>query len=69
MSQETLAQFRQLVFTDKQLQEQLREMTDREEFIAFVVRLGSERGYDFTPDDVEEAMRSGRRVWLERMVL
>ena len=66
MSQETLTQFRQLVFSDTLLQEQLREITDRQEFIEQVVRLGNERGYEFTADDVENALQAERRVWLER---
>lgn len=58
--------FRQHVLTDRQLQEQLREMTDLQEFISLVVSLGKERGFEFTGEDVEETLNEGRRAWIER---
>lgn len=66
MSEEKLSQFRSVIFFDISLQEKLREMADREEFIRTAVELGSERGFDFTADEVENALRAGRRVWIER---
>ncbi len=66
MSEEKLSQFRGVIFSDVSLQEKLREMADREEFVRTVVKLGSESGFDFTADEVENALRAGRRVWIER---
>lgn len=34
--------------------------------MALAVRLGSERGLWFMPEDVEAALAAGRRAWLER---
>lgn len=58
--------FRQHVLTDRQLQEQLRGMTDLQEFISSVVCRGKERGFEFTCEDVKEALTAGRRSWIER---
>ena len=66
MSPESFEQFRTLVFADAALQAQLRAVADEERFIALVVRLGAERGYEFTADDVRAAMRAARRAWIER---
>lgn len=46
----------------------LKETADIESFKALVVRLGVESGYGFTLEDVEEALRASRRVWLERWI-
>ena len=68
MSQENLERFREAVLADPGLQERLRATRDREAFAELVVRLGGERGYVFTAEDVAEAMREGRRAWLEQWV-
>lgn len=68
MSEESLEQFRQLVLQDLALQEKLGETDDRETFLALVVRSGEERGYSFTAEDVEAALRASRRAWLERWI-
>lgn len=66
MSVEKLSEFRSLIFADIALQEKLRGITDRQEFIRFVVESGRERGFEFTADEAENALRDGRRVWIER---
>jgi glutamate-1-semialdehyde aminotransferase len=66
MSQEVLTKFIHLVFSDARLQEQLREITDRNDFIERVVRLGKEFDLEFTANDVSNALQMGRRAWLER---
>ncbi|MGA9994256.1 MAG: Nif11-like leader peptide family natural product precursor [Pyrinomonadaceae bacterium] len=68
MTQESFEQFRHLVFQDRALQKMLKETADIESFKALVVRLGVESGYGFTLEDVEEALRASRRVWLERWI-
>jgi hypothetical protein len=68
MSRESFEQFRQLVLQDAVLQERLRDTIDRGLFITLVVRLGEERGYEFTAHDVEAAMRASRQAWLLRWV-
>lgn len=66
MAKENLEKFRQLVLADLSLQERLRDITDRETFIAATVRLGEEHGCSFLHEDVEDALRESRRAWLER---
>lgn len=61
-----LEQFKQVVLGDPLLAAALREETDRERFAALAVRLGAERGYEFTAEEVRKAMREARRAWLER---
>jgi predicted ribosomally synthesized peptide with nif11-like leader len=68
MSKESFEQFRQLVLRDTVLQEQLRSTPEREAFIALVLRMGEERGYAFTVEDVEAAMRASQQAWLLRWV-
>jgi hypothetical protein len=55
-----------MVLADESLQAQLRDITEGDEFIAKVIELGEDRGCKFTAEDVEEAMRSNRRTWIER---
>jgi hypothetical protein len=66
MSQEAFERFRQTVLQDLVLHERLRATTDHRSFLDLVVRVGGERGYHFTPEDVEVAMRASRRAWIER---
>ena len=68
MAQESLAQFCALILADAELQARLWQTSARADFIKLVVRLGAERGYEFTADDVEAALQTGRRAWLERWV-
>lgn len=68
MAQEALEQFCRLVLADAELQAQLWQTPARGEFVALVVRLGAERGCVFTHADVEAALQTGRRAWLERWV-
>ena len=46
----------------------LRETGDHEIFVVLVVSLGEELGYIFTSEDVEAALRTSRRAWLERWI-
>jgi hypothetical protein len=55
-----------MVLGDESLQVQLRDITDRDEFIAKVIELGEGHGCDLTAEDVNEAMRRGRRTQVER---
>jgi predicted ribosomally synthesized peptide with nif11-like leader len=53
------AAFREKVFADKELQTQLRQVVDRDAFIALVVRAGQENGFHFTAADVASTMMPG----------
>jgi len=66
MSQESLEQFRELVLRDLALQEKLRDIADQAVFLTVVVQLGAQRGYDFTAQEVEAALRASQRAWIER---
>lgn len=61
-----LERFCNSVFKDVSLQEQLRQVIDRELFVDLVVRLGDKRGFTFNAQDVNEALRANRRAWIER---
>ncbi len=63
-----LERFRQAVFGDLSLQQQLRCTKDWESFGRLVVSLGRDRGYRFTLADVEAGIQAGRRSWIERWV-
>ncbi len=65
-SQQELDRFRELVLEDSSLQELLREPEDAVKFCALVLRLGQERGFEFTESDVAGAMQAGRQVWVEQ---
>ena len=68
MSQEALNRFRLLVLQDAAWQTQLREVEERDEFIARVRELARERGLEFSDEVVAEGLRAGRRAWLERWI-
>jgi hypothetical protein len=63
---QSLEAFGQLVLDDRELHGRLRAATDEKTFVALAVRLGAERGFDFTAAIVETALRERRRAWLER---
>lgn len=60
-------QFRELVFEDAPLEALLMAAPDQEALCAQAVELGRARGFHFTRDDVEAAIRAGRRAWSERL--
>ncbi|HJQ69182.1 MAG TPA: aspartyl/asparaginyl beta-hydroxylase domain-containing protein [Blastocatellia bacterium] len=64
----SLERFRQAVLDDKGLLDRLRECGNKNLFIKLLVHLGRERGFSFTRDDVDEALRQSRRAWLERWI-
>lgn len=68
MSQKQFEQFRKCVLEDLSLQKKLRAFTSRDRFVDRVVKLGAERGFQFTEEDVREAMRACRRDWMERWI-
>ena len=59
-------QFRELVLEDEGLQSRLLTTSGHDAFLALTVELGRERGCEFTVDDVESAVRAGRRAWSRR---
>ena len=57
--------FRDIVLADEAMQKDLRGLPDRKEFIARVVELSREHGFELSSDDIENEMRLGSRVWTE----
>jgi predicted ribosomally synthesized peptide with nif11-like leader len=66
MSVESLQQFQQLVLETPELRQQLLEIGEPEAFLSAVVKIASERGYGFTPEEANAAMLAGRISWLQR---
>jgi Aspartyl/Asparaginyl beta-hydroxylase/Nif11 domain len=61
-------QFHAAVLADPALQERLATEQEAPAFVGTAVRLGRERGHRFSRLDVEDAIRAGRRAWLERWI-
>jgi len=61
-------EFHRLVLSDVGLQRLLRDVDDANAFPDAVGRLGAERGFCFTADDVQAALREARREWFQRWV-
>ena len=68
MPHQSLEEFRQQVLQDLSLQERLRNTTDREDFTNLMVELGQENGYNFTAEDVVDALQVARRAWFQRWI-
>ncbi|HEX8088948.1 MAG TPA: aspartyl/asparaginyl beta-hydroxylase domain-containing protein [Blastocatellia bacterium] len=65
---ESFERFRQLVLEDAALQERLRGTPNLKAFVDLMLRLGEERGYRFTAEDIEGVLRESRRAWLQRWI-
>ena len=68
MSKENLDQFCLLVLNDLSLQDQLKDVIEREDFVARIIELGANSGFEILRDDVEQRMRDNRRLWHERWI-
>lgn len=55
-----------MILNDLEIQDRLKNVTDRDKFILKVVELGEKSGFEFTSEDVEEQMRENRRQWHEK---
>lgn len=63
-----IIEFREIVLADRGLQDRLRQPSERAEFVETAVREALENGVPLTPEDVETALRNGRREWIERWI-
>ena len=68
MSKENLNQFCLLVLGDLNLQDQLKNSIEREDFIAQIIRLGAKSGFEILREDVELQLVENRRLWHERWI-
>lgn len=64
--QEQFADFREIVFAELTLQQQLRAVVDPSSFVAKAKELGEANGFIFTEEDVRAAMATGRHTWLSQ---
>ncbi|HKA21360.1 MAG TPA: aspartyl/asparaginyl beta-hydroxylase domain-containing protein [Blastocatellia bacterium] len=67
-STDAFDRFCNLVLQDLTLQEQLKDVMDKELFFEMVVRLGNERGYHFSVNEVRAAFKARRRAWIQRWI-
>jgi len=65
---EDLEKLRAIIFRDEALQKDLQAISDREEFIERVLKIGRTRNLNFTEEDVLQAMNDQRRAWIERWI-
>lgn len=63
------AAFRDLVQQDPTLLEQLAELDDPQQFAETAIALAAPLALYFTMDDVQAAMRQGRRAWTEQWMI
>jgi len=63
-----LESFIQLVLAEPALFEQLRQTSGVDHFVALTARLGEERDYAFTEDDVRAALEERRHTWQKRWI-
>ena len=68
MSINDLQDFRQLVLQDLELQRELKNLADREEFIKKTIDLGERSGFEFSREEIESELRKNRRLWHERWI-
>ena len=68
MSIQNLDQFRELVLREPSLQARLSEPLELNRFLDLVREAGGTRGFDFTVEEVQQALNGARRAWLERWI-
>jgi hypothetical protein len=66
VSAEAWAGFRRAVLSDPALQRDLLRVPEREPFCALAVERARGLGWDVELGDVDEALRTSWRAWLER---
>ncbi len=68
MSKENLNQFCLLVLSDLNLQNQLKGLVVREDFVDRIIELSVESGFEIVREDIEIQMRENRSLWHERWI-
>ena len=68
MPDKDFQEFRKAVFRDPELQRDLQNIEDQSRFKDVVVTKATTMGIELTVEDVETAMRNGRRSWIERWI-
>ena len=68
MSNESFERFRETVFANESMRDELLAIEDRSEFIDRVVAMAQSQGYDFTHEDVITEMRVADAAWVQQAV-
>jgi len=68
MSKDNLEKFCLLVLGDLELQNQLKALEERDEFIEKVVELGARCGFEFSCEDIKNQIRENRELMSERWI-
>jgi predicted ribosomally synthesized peptide with nif11-like leader len=66
MSRESFERFRALVIEDPDLQARLSGFEDLQKFEDAVLEAAAEREFDFSRQELQQALREARRSWIER---
>jgi Nif11 domain len=61
-------EFRSIVYEDRNLQRRLLAEAEVEPFLELLIAAAQERGFDFTSEEVREALQEARRSWFERYI-
>ena len=64
MVHNTFEEFRELVLSDESLQNELRDLTNKNDFTTRLIELARERGYEITADEIDQEMLRSRRIWM-----
>ena len=59
-------EFKDLVLSETELQDELAAIGDRDEFIDRAVEIGRRHSFRFEREDVAQAMLDARRSWFDR---
>lgn len=68
MSDTAFSEFRAEVLASDDLREKLLRIDDRAEFTLNVVESASKLEFDVSVADVDNAINTGRRAWIERWI-
>lgn len=68
MSKENLNQFCLLVLSDLNLQNQLKDLIDHENFVARIIELGANAGFEIVREEIDWQLLENRHLWHKRWI-
>lgn len=68
MQSEEFEKLRVIVLQNAELQIELQNISDRDEFISRVVQIAEEFGLDLNSEGIVNAIQENRRTWIERWI-
>lgn len=63
-----LEKLKSIVLQDRDLQAELKDITDRDEFTIRLIAIAKTNGLLISGEDVLEAINASRRAWVERWI-